>query len=169
MLPITFLPWNGTDQIVDQRLSLQIRRSMESVRPVLCSPESQVSVLPGARHRCRGPVPCGQSVRKQGRPAAEGQLQQDVRLAARGRVDRHDRPAFPRSSSHQEPVRRPQRRRASGPDGPHGSRQRTGRDDPPEHEARGADQLITSAIDAHVQDEQRKDGEGPAEVLTLAG
>src|SRR5580658_4592477 len=38
-----------------------------------------------------------------------------------------------------------------------------------QHEARGADQLITSAIDAHVQDEQRKDGEGPAEVLTLAG
>ena len=27
-------------------------------------------------------------------------------------------------------------------------------------------QLITSAIDAHIQDEQRKDGEGPAEVLT---
>jgi hypothetical protein len=27
-------------------------------------------------------------------------------------------------------------------------------------------QLLTSAIDAHVQDEQRKDGEGPAEVLT---
>ena len=38
-----------------------------------------------------------------------------------------------------------------------------------QHEARGADQLITSAIDAHVQDEQRKDGEGPAEVLTPAG
>jgi hypothetical protein len=28
-----------------------------------------------------------------------------------------------------------------------------------QHEARGADQLITSAIDAHVQGEQRKDGE----------
>jgi hypothetical protein len=34
---------------------------------------------------------------------------------------------------------------------------------------RGTDQLITSAIGAHVQDEQRKDGEGPAEVLTPAG
>ncbi len=32
-----------------------------------------------------------------------------------------------------------------------------------QHEARGADRLITSAIDAHVQDEQHKDGEGPAE------
>jgi hypothetical protein len=31
-----------------------------------------------------------------------------------------------------------------------------------QHEARGADQLITSAIDAHVQGQQRKDDEGPA-------
>ncbi len=38
-----------------------------------------------------------------------------------------------------------------------------------QHEARGADQLITSAIDAHVQGEQRKDGESPAAVLTPAG
>jgi integrase len=38
-----------------------------------------------------------------------------------------------------------------------------------QHEARGADQLITSAIDAHVQGEQRKDDEGPAGVLTPAG
>jgi integrase len=38
-----------------------------------------------------------------------------------------------------------------------------------QHQARGADQLITSAIDAHVQDEQRKDGGGPAGVLTPAG
>jgi integrase len=37
------------------------------------------------------------------------------------------------------------------------------------HEARGADHLITSAIDAHVQDEQRKDDEGPAGVLNPAG
>lgn len=29
------------------------------------------------------------------------------------------------------------------------------------HEARGADQLITSAIDAYVQDEQSKNGEVP--------
>ena len=34
-----------------------------------------------------------------------------------------------------------------------------------QHQARGAGQLITSAIDAHVQGEQHKDGEGPAEVL----
>jgi integrase len=32
-----------------------------------------------------------------------------------------------------------------------------------QHEARGADHAITNAIDAHVQDEQRKDGDGPAE------
>jgi hypothetical protein len=38
-----------------------------------------------------------------------------------------------------------------------------------QHEARGADQLITSAIDAHVQSEQHKDGDGPGEVLTPAG
>jgi hypothetical protein len=38
-----------------------------------------------------------------------------------------------------------------------------------QHEARGADQLITSAIDAHVQGEQRKGGEGSAGVLTPAG
>jgi integrase len=38
-----------------------------------------------------------------------------------------------------------------------------------QHEARGADQLITSAIDAHVQSEQHKDSEGPGEVLTPAG
>ena len=38
-----------------------------------------------------------------------------------------------------------------------------------QHEARGADQLIASAIDAHVQGEQRKDDEGPAGVLTPAG
>jgi hypothetical protein len=38
-----------------------------------------------------------------------------------------------------------------------------------EHEARGTDQLITSAIDAHVQGEQRKDGEGQAGMLTPAG
>ncbi len=31
-----------------------------------------------------------------------------------------------------------------------------------QHEARGADQLITSAIDAHVQDEQGKDGAASA-------
>jgi len=37
-----------------------------------------------------------------------------------------------------------------------------------QHKARGADQFITNAIDAHVQGEQRKDGEGPAGVLTPA-
>jgi len=37
-----------------------------------------------------------------------------------------------------------------------------------QHEARGADQLITGAIEAHVQSEQRKD-DGPTEVLTPAG
>jgi integrase len=38
-----------------------------------------------------------------------------------------------------------------------------------QHRVRGADQLITGAIDAHVQDEQRKDGEGPAGALSPAG
>ncbi len=38
-----------------------------------------------------------------------------------------------------------------------------------QHQARGADQLIASAIDAPVQDEQRTDGEGPPGVLTRAG
>lgn len=33
------------------------------------------------------------------------------------------------------------------------------------HEARGVDQFITSTIDAHVQGEQRKDGEGPTGAL----
>jgi len=36
-----------------------------------------------------------------------------------------------------------------------------------QHEARGADQLITNAVDAHVQGEQRKDGED--EAAHLAG
>ena len=38
-----------------------------------------------------------------------------------------------------------------------------------QHEARGADHLITSAIDAHVQGEQRQHGEGPAATLIPAG
>ena len=32
MLPITFLPWNGGNQSVDQRLNLQIRRSGPAVQ-----------------------------------------------------------------------------------------------------------------------------------------
>jgi len=43
---------------------------------------------------------------------------------------------------------------------------------PPEHEARGADQLITNAIDAHLQSEQSKDDDdedGSAGVLVPAG
>jgi hypothetical protein len=43
---------------------------------------------------------------------------------------------------------------------------------PPEHEARGADQLITNAIDAHVQGEQSKDDDdedGSAGALVPAG
>jgi hypothetical protein len=49
-----------------------------------------------------------------------------------------------------------ERRRASGPDGPHRSRQRTG----PmiyQHEAQGADKTITDAIDTHVQYQKHKD------------
>jgi hypothetical protein len=42
----------------------QIRRSMESVRPVRQNPYPQISILPGVRNRRHGPVPSGQSVRK---------------------------------------------------------------------------------------------------------
>lgn len=41
--------------------------------------------------------------------------------------------------------------------------------DSPPAQARGANQLVTSPIDAHVQAEQREDGEGPAGPLTPAG
>jgi integrase len=59
------------------------------------------------------------------------ELQQDVRLAAGGRVHRHAGAALPRPPAHRQPVRGPQRRRAQGPDGPHGPRQRARRDDLP--------------------------------------
>jgi hypothetical protein len=58
---------------------------------------------------------------------------------------------FPRPSPYREPVRGRELRQDPGPDGPHGPRQRASSNDPPEkHEARGTDQLITSAVDAHV-------------------
>ena len=41
-----------------------------------------------------------------------------------------------------------------------------------QHEARGADQLITNAIDAHLQGEQRKDDgddDGSSGILVPAG
>jgi hypothetical protein len=41
-----------------------IRRSMESVRPVLRNQKSRVSVLLGVRNGHHSPVPSGQSVRK---------------------------------------------------------------------------------------------------------
>ena len=44
--------------------SLQIRRSMEHVRPVPRNPESQVSFLLGVRNGCRSPGLSGQSVRR---------------------------------------------------------------------------------------------------------
>jgi hypothetical protein len=42
---------------------------------------------------------------------------------------------------------------------------------PPEHEARGADKIITDSIDAHVEAEQgrRDDDDGPAGALVPAG
>jgi integrase len=64
-------------------------------------------------------------------PDQAGQLQQDVRLAARRRVHRHAGAALPRPPAHREPVRGGERRRASRPDGPDGTRQRAGRDDLP--------------------------------------
>jgi hypothetical protein len=39
-------------------------RSMQCVPSVRRDPYPQVSVLPSVRHRCHGPVPSGQSVRK---------------------------------------------------------------------------------------------------------
>ena len=44
--------------------NLQIRKSMENVRPVRRNPYRQVRVLPDVRHRGHSPVPSGQSVRK---------------------------------------------------------------------------------------------------------
>jgi hypothetical protein len=40
-----------------------------------------------------------------------------------------------------------------------GPRQRTSRHDLPEHEARGPGKAITTAIDTHVEDEKRKNGD----------
>ena len=58
-----------------------------------------------------GPSPGALVVpRRQGRPAAAGQLQQDVRLAARGPRDRRGRPALPRSPAYRES---PSRRQAA--------------------------------------------------------
>ena len=56
----------------------------------------------------------------------------------------------------------PRNRRPAGAGVPTQRRARMGHDNERaamiyQHEARGADQLITSAIDAHVQDEQGKD------------
>ena len=77
--------------------------------------------------------------------------------------------ALPRFPPHRKPVRGQERCRAPGPDGPHRPRQRAGRDDH-QHDARGADQLITNAIDAHLQGEQRKyDDDGSAGALIPAG
>ena len=85
-----------------------------------------------------------------------GQLQQDVRLAARRRVDRHAGAALPRPTAHREPVRGAERCGTSR------LMARMGHDSERaamiyQHEARGADQAITNAIDAHVQGEQGKD------------
>jgi integrase len=64
-----------------------------------------------------------------------------------------------------------ERRRAPGPYGPDGhDSERAAMIY--QHEARGADQLITNAIDAHLQGEQRKDDDdedGSAGVLVPAG
>jgi integrase len=59
--------------------------------------------------------------RRQRRSATPGQLQQDVGLAARGCVDRHDRSAFSRPSPYREPVRSAERRCAPGPYCPDGA------------------------------------------------
>ena len=56
----TMTALSGTQRARD----LQIRRSMEPVRPVLRNPESQVSVLPGVRSGRHSPVLSRQFVRK---------------------------------------------------------------------------------------------------------
>ena len=103
--------------------------------------------------------------RRQGRPAAAQQLQQDVRLAARGAVDRRPQACIfmtcgiPVTSS----------RRHSGA-ALKDLMARMGHDSERaaliyQHEARGADKRITDAIDTHVQAEQATqddDGDGPA-------
>jgi len=67
--------------------------------------------------------------RHQGRAVAAKQLQQDVRLGAdRANCVRPRRPALSRSSPHRESPCGGERRRAAGPDGPDGARQRTSRD-----------------------------------------
>jgi integrase len=69
--------------------------------------------------------------RRPGRADPARQLQQDVGLAASGRIHRHARASFPRSSTHWKPVRSQQRCGPARPDGPHGPRLRAGRDDLP--------------------------------------
>jgi hypothetical protein len=64
--------------------------------------------------------------------------------------DRRRSLAFPRSQAYREPLRRGQRRKPQGPDGPNG------RDSERaaiiyQHEAQGADLAITSAIDARIE------------------
>jgi integrase len=56
-----------------------------------------------------------------------------------------------------------------GSDGADGPRQRAGGHDLPAHEARGADKTITSAIDRHVQAEQRGDDDSQAGALVPVG
>src|SRR6266487_5106447 len=58
------------------------------------------------------------------------------------------------------------RREPEGPDGPDGPRQRTRRDHLPEHEARGADLAITSAIDAHIETAKASQGQHDDRSLT---
>jgi hypothetical protein len=54
LLPITFLPWNGSDQIVDQRLSLLIRSSGHIVqgRPSLAVRWADIPGLSTCVSRC---------------------------------------------------------------------------------------------------------------------
>lgn len=103
------------------------------------------------------------STRRHGWADTARQLQQAVGLAACRGVHRHAGPALPRPETHRKPVRRQQR---CGPARPE-ARMGTTASGPAmiyQHKARGADRVITSAIDIHVQAEQdnRDDDNGSA-------
>jgi integrase len=91
----------------------------------------------------------------QGRPAAARELQQDVQLAGSGLDYWRGRPALSRSSPHRESPRRCKRRRVAGLDGPDGHDSERAAIIY-QHRARGADELITTAIEAHIQAEQTR-------------
>ena len=113
---------------------------------------------------------CADLPRRDGRPAAPQQLQQDVGLALRGALDRRTKSARSRSTAHGNTFA------ASGGAGIRDLMARMGHDSERaaliyQHQARGADKTITSAIDAHIVSEQegRDDDDGQAGALVPVG